>query len=73
MYVQTNMLHMSDYPINTRAEAEIIRMCCNMYNGSPESCGVLTSGGTESIILAMLAYREWGHEKGIKKPNMVLS
>ena len=38
-------------------EAEIIRWTLNLYNGDNESCGVVTSGGTESILLAMLAYK----------------
>jgi glutamate/tyrosine decarboxylase-like PLP-dependent enzyme len=29
-----------------------------MYNGDKDSCGIITAGGTESILLAMLAYRE---------------
>jgi len=41
-----------------RMEAEIIRWTLNIYNGDENSCGIMTSGGTESIILAMLAYRE---------------
>jgi sphinganine-1-phosphate aldolase len=39
-------------------EAEIIRWTLNLYHGDENSCGIITSGGTESIILAMLAYRE---------------
>lgn len=54
-------------------EAEIIRMVANLYNGDKESCGLVTSGGTESIILAMLAYREIAAERGVKSPNMVMS
>ncbi len=55
-------------------EAEIIRMCCNLWNGDNLTCGIGTSGGTESILLAMLAYREKGRtEKNIAKPNVVLS
>jgi len=38
-------------------EAEIIRWTLNLYNGNSEACGVVTSGGTESILLAMLAYK----------------
>ena len=31
----------------------------------------MTSGGTESIVLSMLAYRNWARdEKGITEPNM---
>ncbi len=33
--------------------------------------GVITSGGTESICMAMLAYREYGKKfKGIEKAEM---
>jgi hypothetical protein len=34
-------------------------------------CGVLTSGGTESLMNPMLVYREWGRERGITQPNVV--
>ena len=33
----------------------------------------MTSGGTESLILACKAYKEFAkREKGVEKPNMVL-
>jgi len=55
-------------------EAEIIRWTLDLYNGNAESCGIVTSGGTESILLSMLAYREKARsEKGITSPNMVMS
>lgn len=55
-------------------EAEIIRMILNLYHGDKEACGFGTSGGTESNILACLAYREkYKAERGITKPNMVMS
>jgi len=55
-------------------EAEIIRWTLDLYSGNNETCGIVTSGGTESIILAMLAYRERAKaEKGITNPNMVMS
>jgi len=34
---------------------------------------LLTSGGTESILLAVLAYREKAAERGVKNPNIVMS
>ena len=54
-------------------EAEIVRMCCHLFNGNPStSCGVMTSGGTESIVLAVKAYRDWAREeKGITNPVVV--
>lgn len=48
-------------------------MVASMYNGDQNVCGILTSGGTESNLLACLAYREFGLKKGITKPNIVMS
>ena len=55
-------------------EAEILRWTLNMYNGDKDSCGIVTGGGTESILLAMLSYREQGlAERGVTEPNIVMS
>jgi sphinganine-1-phosphate aldolase len=54
-------------------ETEIIRMTLDLFNAPKEACGLISSGGTESILLAMIAYREWGKKKGIQKPNSVAS
>jgi sphinganine-1-phosphate aldolase len=55
-------------------EAEIIRWTLELYRGDENACGIITSGGTESIILACLAYREKAlAERGVTKPNMVMS
>lgn len=49
-------------------------MLLELYNSPEGACGLSTSGGTESIILAMLAYKKWAlKEKGITKPNIVAS
>jgi len=72
-YVVTNALHMDEYKSVTMMEAEIIRMVANLYHGDEKSCGVVTSGGTESILLSVLAYREKAKERGVTKPNMVMS
>lgn len=48
-------------------------MTLDLFNGSQDACGLTTSGGTESILLAMLSYREWGKKRGITKPNIVAS
>ena len=35
--------------------------------------GVISSGGTESILLAMKTYRDWARDKkGINEPEMIL-
>jgi sphinganine-1-phosphate aldolase len=51
-------------------EAEVISMTCNIFRNK-EPIGFVTSGGTESILMAMLGYRNRGKaEKGITKPNV---
>lgn len=70
----SNPLHGTEFAPVTQMEAEILKICLNLYKGTPESCGLLTSGGTESIILSVLAYREKAKaERGVKKPNIVVS
>ena len=73
MSAWSNPLHPDCFPGIRKMEAEIVRMCCDLFNGSPKtSCGVMTSGGTESIILAVKAYRDWAREeKGIANPVVV--
>jgi sphinganine-1-phosphate aldolase len=45
-----------------------------MGSGSAnEICGVVSSGGTESILLAMKTYRDWARDqKGIRRPEMIV-
>lgn len=69
----TNPLHADVFPGICKMEAEVIRMTATLFNGGPKSCGTMTTGGTESIMMACKAYRDYGRDvKGITKPNMVL-
>ena len=71
---QANPLHADVWPSATKFEAEIVAMTANMLGGDGQNvCGTLSSGGTESILLAMKSYRDWGREKkGITKPEMIV-
>jgi glutamate/tyrosine decarboxylase-like PLP-dependent enzyme len=56
-----------------RMEKDIITITAELFNGNEENCGVVTSGGTESCLLAVKTYRDWGREeKKIRKPEMVV-
>jgi len=77
---QSNPLHSDVWPSTSKFEAEIISMTANMLGAGgvggdsedDEICGVISSGGTESILLAMKAYRDWArHTKKIRKPEMI--
>ncbi len=72
---QSNPLHADVWPSNTKYEAEIVAMTAQMLGARQAEgvCGTVSSGGTESILLAMKTYRDWARqEKGIKNPELVL-
>jgi len=69
----TNPLHPDAFPGLRKMEAEIVSMACSIFNGGADSCGCVTTGGTESIILACKAYRDLAREeKGIEVAEMIV-
>ncbi|VDL79763.1 unnamed protein product [Nippostrongylus brasiliensis] len=72
-YAYSNPLHPDVFPGARKMEAETIRMVLNLYNAPSDSSGSLTTGGTESIIMACLAYRNRARENGIDNPVIVCS
>jgi glutamate/tyrosine decarboxylase-like PLP-dependent enzyme len=76
MHSQTNPLHSDLWPSVTKFEAEIVSMTAGMMNSQvcqvPVS-GTVSSGGTESILLAMKAYRDRAEKlMGITAPEMIV-
>ena len=76
MYILSNPLHADIFPSVRKMEAEVVSMTANLFRGPsplPPPVGTMTSGGTESIFLAMKSYREQGRVlRGITRPNMVV-
>ena len=75
---QSNPLHADVWPSASKYEAEIIAMTADMLGAEPnqaparEICGSVSSGGTESILLAMKSYRDRALvERGIKAPELI--
>lgn len=68
----TNPLHADVFPGINKMEAEIVRMTVNLFHGDDECCGTVTTGGTESIMMACKAFRDLAYSKGISNPQMVL-
>merc|ERR1712126_2108 len=68
----TNPLHPDAFPGLRKMEAEIVTMACSIFNGGADSCGCVTTGGTESIILACKAYRDLIREEGIEIGEMLV-
>ncbi|KAM9133597.1 sphingosine-1-phosphate lyase 1 [Pangshura tecta] len=71
-FAWSNPLHPDVFPGLRKMEAEVVRMACTLFNGRPNSCGVMTSGGTESILMACKAYRDLAYERGIKHPEILV-
>jgi sphinganine-1-phosphate aldolase len=73
LFAHANVLQRDMYPSATKMEAEIIAMTSGMLHGDEDTGGIVTSGGTESLVSAMLTYREWGRdEKGIDRPQVIV-
>jgi sphinganine-1-phosphate aldolase len=70
--MEANPLWATEFSAIVQLEAEVIRMTLDLYHAPEGACGMAPSGGTESILLAMLAYRQWGKERGITKPNVIV-
>jgi len=69
----TNPLHPDAFPGLRKIEAEIVAMACSIFNGGSDSCGCVTTGGTESIILACKAYRDMAiEERGLEVTEMLV-
>jgi len=73
MFSMTNPLHPDVFPFVRKMEAEIIQMTLGAMHGGEDACGILTSGGTESIICAIRTYRNWARRvKGITSPELII-
>lgn len=58
MFVHTNVLNPLKYVSVRNMEIEVIAMSAKMFNGDSTFSGNVTSGGSESILLAIKAYRD---------------
>ena len=71
-YFSENALNPMAFPSLRRFETEIVSMAGELLN-HPHVAGSLTSGGTESILMAVKTAREWAKKtKGITAPEMIL-
>jgi glutamate/tyrosine decarboxylase-like PLP-dependent enzyme len=76
LFAHQNALQRDMCPSATRFEGEIIAMALDLFHAGAvtdaQPAGIVTSGGTASILHAMLAYREQGLDgRAIGHPNVV--
>jgi glutamate/tyrosine decarboxylase-like PLP-dependent enzyme len=80
-FAHANVLQRDMYPSANKLEGEVVAMTLDVlradavatHHPGQQPCGVITSGGTESLVSAVYAYREWGRvERGITAPQLIM-
>eukprot|EP00271_Cylindrocystis_brebissonii_P006921 TRINITY_DN19855_c0_g1_i1.p1 TRINITY_DN19855_c0_g1~~TRINITY_DN19855_c0_g1_i1.p1 ORF type:complete len:550 (+),score=74.82 TRINITY_DN19855_c0_g1_i1:451-2100(+) len=82
LFSHTNPLHPDVFPSVAQFEAEVVAMTASMLGGGANAaatggenvCGNMTSGGSESILMAVKTSRDYMRAtKNITAPEMVIS
>ena len=71
-YFSANGLNPTVFKSLKRLEREVLKFTAELFHVDDNACGVITSGGTESCLLAVKTYRDLGKARGIRKPEMIL-
>jgi sphinganine-1-phosphate aldolase len=73
-FLTENGLDPTVFPSMLKLETDVVRMTINLLRGDANAVGHLTSGGTESIMLAVKTARDKARAEKphIKEPEMVL-
>ncbi|MEZ5145156.1 MAG: hypothetical protein R2726_22000 [Acidimicrobiales bacterium] len=73
-YLTENGLDPTVFPSALRLETEVVRMAANHLHGDEQVVGSFTSGGTESIVLAVKAARDRARARHpeIVRPEILL-
>lgn len=73
MFGVANPIHPDVFPATRKMEAEVVAMVLAMFNAPPSGAGSTTSGGTESIAVAVLAARNKAYaERNVTEPEMII-
>jgi sphinganine-1-phosphate aldolase len=73
-FFSENGLNPSAFPSLRKFETEVVGMTAALLGGGGEVAGSMTSGGTESILMAVKTARDWARAERpeIRAPEMVL-
>ncbi|RLC05906.1 MAG: aspartate aminotransferase family protein [Deltaproteobacteria bacterium] len=63
LYFSENALNPMAFKSLKRFEHEVVKMAADLLNGDNSVVGTMTSGGTESCLLPVMAYRELARSK----------
>jgi len=72
-YMIENALSPFSFPSLLKMENEVMSMIAGMFNGK-EAVGSMTSGGSESILMAVKTARDWARDNrpDIKEPELLM-
>ena len=74
LFFSENGLNPMAFPSLKKFEAEVVAMTASLLGGDEETAGNMTSGGTESLLMAVKTAREWAraHKPAITAPEIIL-
>lgn len=74
LYFCENGLNPMAFQSLKRMEGEVVRMAADLMHGGPQAVGTMTSGGTESLLMAVKAARDRArkHKPWIRHPELVM-
>jgi len=74
LFFSENGLNPTAFPSLRQLETDVVAMSASLLGGDDETAGNMTSGGTESILLAVKSAREWARVRHpqIREPEMIL-
>ena len=73
-FFSENGLNPAAFPSLRQMESEVVAMTASLLGGGEDTVGNMTSGGTESILMALLTAKEWAktHMPRVKTPQVVV-
>ena len=73
LFFSENGLNPTAFPSLRKFETEVVAMTASLLSGTDQTVGNMTTGGTESIMMAVKTARDWIAARGLRStPEMVL-
>jgi sphinganine-1-phosphate aldolase len=74
MFFSENGLNPTAFPSIRKFESEVLAMTASLLGGDENVCGNMTTGGTESLLMAVKTARDWArhHHPHITHPEVIL-
>ncbi|NLF14338.1 MAG: aspartate aminotransferase family protein, partial [Anaerolineaceae bacterium] len=74
LFFAENGLNPAAFPSLRKFETEVVAMSASLLGGDERVAGTMTSGGTESLLLAVKTARDWAraHRPEAQAPEMVV-